>query len=147
MFLQACVCPHGGGEYLTRYTPQDQVHHPGPGAPLGPGTPPMAGTPPSGTRYTPLQVQPPRDQVHPPPPGPGTPPGTRYTPPGDTATAADVTHPTGMHSCSAYNWIFIFLKATKVNFVTFQLKCTLCVLCSILVIWQSNTGRVLVEFK
>ena len=97
--------------------PRDQVHAPGPGTPHG-------------------------DQVHP----PGTLPGTRYTP-RDTATAADGTHPTGMHSCSAHNQIFIFLKATKVNFVTFQLKCTLCVLCSTLVIWQSNTGRVLVEFK
>ena len=121
MFLQACVCH--GGEYLTRsppgpgtprtrYTPQTRY------TPLGPGTPPP-GTPPPQTRYTPLlrdQVHPPGtrytplDQVHPPPQtrysplGPGTPPrtrsplGTRYTPP-DTATAADGTHPTGMHSC------------------------------------------------
>ena len=70
--LQACVCPQGEGEYLTRYPPSP-----------GPGTPPR-------TRYTPLdQVHPqqgtppgtrstPQDQVH--PPGPGTPPWTRYTP-------------------------------------------------------------------
>ena len=67
------------------------VHSPGPGGtrytPLGPGT-----------RYTP------QDQVPPwtrspwtryTPPGPGTPPG-------DKATAADGTHPTGMHSCYLY---------------------------------------------
>ena len=91
------VSVHGGGEYLTRYTPpgtrctpgtrytpRDQVHPPGPGTA-------------SRTRYTPQdQVHPTRDQVHPPrtrhaPLGPGTPahpwdqvhpPGTRYTPSG-----------------------------------------------------------------
>ena len=81
------VHPHS-----TRYTPQDQVH-PSPWdqvhLPLEPGTPP-------GTRYTS-----PQNQVH--PPGPGTPPGTRYTP-RETATVADGTHPTGMHSC----FLFIF---------------------------------------
>ena len=47
------------------------------------------------------------DQVHPSrgadtPPGTRcTPlPGTRYIPPRDTVTAADGTHPTGMHSCA-----------------------------------------------
>ena len=91
----------------TRYTPRpgtppgqvhppDQVHPPGPGTPPRPGTPPGPGTPPwtrytPRTRYTPL-VHPP-DQV---PPGPGTPS------PRDTATAADGTHPTGMHSCSHF---------------------------------------------
>ena len=59
----------------TRYTPQDQVHPP------GPGTPP-------GTRYS-L-----RDQV---------PPGTRYTPHADHAErygqCVGGTHPTGMQSC------------------------------------------------
>ena len=94
-----------GGGYLTRYPP-------------GPGTPPWDQvhprtrytTPGPGTPHPPDQVHPwdqvhpPRDQVHPPrtrytPPGPGT-PRTRYTPPPrDTATAADGTHPTGMHSC------------------------------------------------
>ena len=94
----------------TRYTPQDQVHPPGPGTPPGTRyTPQGPGTPPSGTRYTPRDLAhplepgtppglgtPPRtrytpqDQVHPlgpgtspnqvHPPGPGTPPGTRYTP-------------------------------------------------------------------
>ena len=127
MFLQACVCPQGG-EYLTRYTPPvDQVHPPVDQVhtppwdqvhPLGPGTPP-------GTRYTPLG-----------PctlPGPGTPPRTRYTPkdqvhssrtsrytpPRDTATAADGTHPTGMHFCTILNHSNIKYKLfhnRKVNF-------------------------------
>ena len=111
MFLQACVCLQGGvpdqvhtpgqvhtsqaGTPPTRYTPQagtplDQVHPPRPGThPPRPGTHPLD------------QVHP-RNQVH--PPGPGTPPGTRYTP-RDTATAADRTHPTGMHSCRQFNYI------------------------------------------
>ena len=38
MFLQACVCPRG--EYLTRHTPRDQVHPPGPGTPPGTRYPP-----------------------------------------------------------------------------------------------------------
>ena len=78
IFTPVCHSVHRG-EYLTRYTPQNQVHPP------GPGTPPR-------TRYNPRdQVHPlgpgtpPRDQVHPPGPGtpplgPGTPPRTRYTP-------------------------------------------------------------------
>ena len=102
-------------------TPPDQVHPPGDQV----HTTPRAGTHPPGTRYnppagtapwtryTPLPGQvhpPPRDQVHPPgqahPPGPGTllpdqvhPPGRHPPPLRDTATAADGTHPTGMHSC------------------------------------------------
>ena len=51
----------GGWVYLVQggVPAPDQVHPPGPGAPLGTGTPPW-------TRYSPL--------------GPGTPPRTRYTP-------------------------------------------------------------------
>ena len=98
----------------TRYTPPRTRY-----TPLGPGTPPgqvhpLEQTPPQtrytppgpctppGTRYTPLGPGThPQDQVH--SPGADTPlrpfaPGTRYTP-RDTATAADSTHPTGMHSC------------------------------------------------
>ena len=74
----------------TRYTPRDQVHPFGqvpPGtrytSPV-PGTPPGTSTPP-GTRYTPW------DQVHP--------PGGRYPRPQETATVANGTHPTGIHSC------------------------------------------------
>ena len=63
LYFYTCLsfCSQGGrgGEYLTRYTPPDQVHPP------GPGTPP-------GTRYTP------RDQIH--PPGPGTPPRDQVPP-------------------------------------------------------------------
>ena len=58
MFLQVCVILFTGGvpdqvPPQTRYTPQDQVHPPGPGTPPRPVTPPW-------TRYT--------------PPEPGTPP-------------------------------------------------------------------------
>ena len=106
-----------GGEYLTRYTPRDQVHPPA--TRYTPGTrytPPQPGTPP-GTRYTP----PTRDQVHPPGtrytppqpgtplgpgipphPGPGTPPRDQVHPPpgpGRYGLRAGGTHPTGMHSC------------------------------------------------
>ena len=58
-----------------------------------------------GTRYTPQELVPPRDQVPPgtryTPTGPGTPPGTRYIQvhPQETASVADGTHPTGMYSC------------------------------------------------
>ena len=91
VFTGVCHSVNGGGEYLTRYTPQtryiprdqvhppdqvpprtrytppwDQEHPPRPGTPPGPGThlpsPPGPGTP--HTRYIPW------DQVHP--------PGTRY---------------------------------------------------------------------
>ena len=59
MFLQACVCPHGGGSASV---------HAGIPHPL---------------EQTPLGVDTPRE----------------HTPPRETATAADGTHPTGMHSC------------------------------------------------
>ena len=69
MFLQASVCPHGGGGV------PDQVHPPG-------------------TRYTPLGPGTPPDQVH--PPGPGTPPGAEHA--GRHGQRAGGTHPTGMQS-------------------------------------------------
>ena len=114
-----CVSVHRGGVHDQVHTPGqvhplDQVHPPGryttPWTRYTPraGTPPphWAGTQPPG-RYIPL------DQVHPPgryttpwtrysPPGPGTPPAPR-----DTATAADGTHPTGMHSCEFYLYYYI----------------------------------------
>ena len=65
MFLQACVCPHGGGGWCL---PQCML-----------GYPPRANTP---------------QGADTPPSHPGA-----DTPPGETATAADGTHPTGMHSC------------------------------------------------
>ena len=67
MFLQACVCPQGGGVSAsvhagipppTRQTPQEQ-------------TPPQ-------TRCHPTPQPPPPDQAE--PPRPGTPPGSRYPP-------------------------------------------------------------------
>ena len=77
-----CVSVHGGG------LPQCMLgyHPPGPETPPGPGTLPL-----------------PADTL---PPGPGTPrsrhplgPGTPPPPTQQTATVADGTHPTGMHSC------------------------------------------------
>ena len=78
MFLQACVCPHGG-KYLTRCTPSRR-------------RPPWEQTPPPGTRCTPPDQVHPLDQVHPPgamythrarytPWDQVSPPGTRYNPP------------------------------------------------------------------
>ena len=83
VFTPVCHSAPGGGIPgqvplpRTRYTPQDQVQPPGPGAPPG-------------TSYTPNQLHP---QVHT--------PWTRYLPwtEWQTATVADGTHPTGMHSC------------------------------------------------
>ena len=115
MFLQASVCPQGGVP--------DQVHPPGADAPHLPrADAPRADTPPQ-SRHPQTRCASP-GQVHPPGPGtplpgPGTPPQTRYTPqtrctpgtrctpqdqvhPRDMATAADSTHPTGMHSCLPY---------------------------------------------
>ena len=65
IFLQACVCPQGGGPA--------SVH-------AGIHTPPK--NPPQGK-----------------PPGSRHPPEQTTPPPRETATAADGTHPTGMHSC------------------------------------------------
>ena len=76
MFLQLSVILFTGGG-------SDSVH---------------AGIPhPPGTRHPRDQTPPPQDQV--PPSGPGTP-----SPCQQTATVADGTHPTGMHSC-----LFIFI--------------------------------------
>ena len=41
IFTGVCDSVHGGGEYLGRYTPRDQVP-PRPGTPPGPDTPPRA---------------------------------------------------------------------------------------------------------
>ena len=69
IFLQACLCVHTGGVSASMHA----------------GIPPPSRHP-SGSRHTPL------------PPGSRHPPGAD-TPPGETAIAADGTHPTGMHSC------------------------------------------------
>ena len=76
MFLHLSVCPQVGG--VPGQVP------PWADTPLGPGTPPDQ-VHPLGPGTPPGQVNPP------PPPGPGT--------PQQTATVADGTHPTGMHSC------------------------------------------------
>ena len=107
MFLHLSVCPQGGVPGAG--TPWDQVH------PARPGTPQDQVYPPR-TRYTlwdkvpPQTRYPPRDQVHPHP----TPPDQVHPlplgqvhPRQETATVADGTHPTGMHSsfCCTYTGI------------------------------------------
>ena len=98
MFLHVCHSVHrvGGGVCLsacwdTSPPPQEQT-------PLGPGTPqsrpPQTRHPSPGSRH-----HPPWDQAL---PRPGTPPEPT-PPPRETATVADGTQPTGMHSCS-YNF-------------------------------------------
>ena len=80
------------------------------------GIPPPRSRHPSGAD-TPWEQTPP-EQTHPSPPPPGSihppeqiPPLEQTHPPrAETATAADGTHPTGMHSCSFFN--FWFLRTT-----------------------------------
>ena len=83
MFLQVCVILFTGGEYLTRYTPRDQVPAQIRYTPGTRYTPQTRYTPPGPGKHHPL------DQVHPPdqvqlpgtrytPLGPGTSPRTRY---------------------------------------------------------------------
>ena len=101
-FYRRLSVHRGGGVCLSAcwYTtpPQEQTHpprsrHPPPQSrpSLGADTPqsrdpPGADTPPS--RHPPGSRHPPRSR----------PPGSRH-PPGETTTAADGTHPTGMHFC------------------------------------------------
>ena len=95
---------------LDQVHPLDQVHSPRTRYTLWTRYPPGPGTPP-GTRY---------------PPGPGTPPAPGKPPwdqvPPQTATAADGTHPTGMHSClfSVMYGRFLckFICAIKVSLFT-----------------------------
>ena len=68
------VCLSTGGEYLTRYTPQEQT------LPPGPGTPPRSRHPP-GPGTSPRSRQPPRPGT---PPRSRRPPKTRYTPRANT---------------------------------------------------------------
>ena len=97
MFLQASVCPQGGGgvclsAWWDSRPPLPEQSPLEADTPPGMDTPPEQTPPPEQTKYTP------RTQYT-----PGTkyiPSGTKYTPPPqDTATAADGTHYTGMHSC------------------------------------------------
>ena len=83
-FLQACVCPHGGvclGAWWDT-------------TPLWEKTPPGADTHPPEQTHTPGADTP--QNRH---PLEQTPPRDRHTSLGETTTAADGTHPTGMHSC------------------------------------------------
>ena len=74
------VSVHTGGGYLSQCI---LGYH----TPMGADTP--RGRHPPGSRYPPPEQTPPRSRH---------PPGAE-TPPEQTATAADGTHPTGMHSC------------------------------------------------
>ena len=74
-FLQASVCPQGG-----RVGVSASVHA---------GIPPPQEQTPPGSRHPPEQT--PSRSRHPP---------GADTSPRDTVTAADGTHPTGMHSCA-----------------------------------------------
>ena len=79
----------------SRYPPRSR--HPSPGAGTSPpwaGTPPEQSTP-SGSRHPPGADNPTPPSRHPPSKG--------YPTNRDTATAADGTHPTGMHSSSKLN--------------------------------------------
>ena len=98
MFLQASVCPQGGGGVCLSAcwdtTPPGSRH------PLEWTPPPGSRHPLPGSRHTPQSRHPSRADT---PPLEQTPPQSRHPPradtPRDTATAADGTHPTGMHSC------------------------------------------------
>ena len=108
-----CPPPIGSRYPPGRHTPQV-------------GTPPSRCTPLAGT--PPGQVHPSR-QVHPPgryTPWAGTPPGQVHAPastppsrypysPRQTATVADGTHPTGMHSCIKVFNCFVFLSLSTVT--------------------------------
>ena len=91
MFLQASVCPQGGGGVCLSAcwdtTPPEQ-------------TPP---------KQTPRSRHSPSPQSRH-PPGADTPPGADNPPPRDTATAADGTHPAEMHSCKC---VFRFFYLTE----------------------------------
>ena len=98
MFLQACVCPQGGGACLSACwdttTPGSSRHPPREDTPTQEQTPPQEKTPPK-SRH-------PQEQT---PPGADTSPRADTAPlPPETAVVADGTHPTGMHSCLILWW-------------------------------------------
>ena len=90
--------------------------------PPGPGTPPEQ-TPPEQTppEQTPPRARHPLGQA---PPGTRHPPspGTRHPPPPrqQTATVADGTHPTGMHSCCLLNFNYVSLSNIELDLVLFN---------------------------
>ena len=93
MFLQACVCPRGGGGSASVHArippPRDQADTPWDQADTPPGQAdtPRPGRPPGPGRHL--------------PPGPDRPPG-KQTP--EYGLRAAGTHPTGMHSCLEVNY-------------------------------------------
>ena len=91
MFLQASVCPQGGRWGCLPQCMLGYHTHP----------PPRSRHPPE--QMPPQEQTPPREDT---PPRAVTPPEAD-TPPRDTATAADGTHPTGMHSCLNKFWLLL----------------------------------------
>ena len=116
IFLQACVCPQGGGVSASVHAgipPPLGADPPGADTPLGADPPgadtPRADTPHPWSKYTPL--------------GLSTSPGTKYTPPGLSTHPPQTlacgqrvagTHPTGMHSC------FLLLPVGRYEGITFD---------------------------
>ena len=115
MFLQGSVCPQGGclPQCMLGYTPlgadtPPQSRHPPeadtPGKQTPPGSRHPLGADTPWNRH-PLEADTPWKQT---PPRADTPqsrhPPEADTPLDETATAADYTHPTGMHSCFDLKW-------------------------------------------
>ena len=105
VFTGVCLSTGGGGRVPDQVHPRRSRHTPPRGADTHPpGSRPLRVSTPPGARYTPRTRYTPGTRYTPQgadPPGPGTAPWDQVypPPPWDTATAADGTHPTGMHSC------------------------------------------------
>ena len=106
VFTGVCLSTRGVSDSVHAGIPHplpQSRHLPGSRPPWSRHPPSRADTPQEQEQTPPLEQTPP-DQTHPlreqTPPGADTPPGPDT--PRDTATAADGTHPTGMHSCSLW---------------------------------------------
>ena len=136
MFSQVSVCPQGEVYVPPRQTPPqadttpraDTPQADTPWADTPPGSHPMGRHPPGQTHPwtdTPLDRQPPGRHL------PRQTPTLGWHHPGHTATAADGTHPTGMHYCYCYRtWSIAVLSL---------LICTIA--------WASNFNRILESAK
>ena len=128
MFLQASVCPQGVGVSASVHPgstplPREQTphsRHSQRADPPGSRHPSRSRHPPGTDTPSPQEQTPPWEQT---PPGADTPLGTdtpqsRHPPgsrpPPDTATAADGTHPTGMHSCLVIHVLYSLNKTLTV---------------------------------
>ena len=115
MFLQACVCPRGGGSASVHARiPTPRSRPPDQAPPLGTRqTPPWTRQTPPRTRQTPPKPgRPPGPGRH--PPRPGRCPPDQADPPGKQTPEYGLrvagTHPTGMHSCF-YCWFKITIDS------------------------------------